>query len=40
MADILFSVIPGRRLSAGPGIQMQARRVSLDSGFALSRAPE
>ena len=30
-------VIPGRRLSAGPGIQMLARCSFLDSGFACSR---
>ena len=34
-------VIPGRRVSAGPGIQLQARRLFLDSGFAaFGRAPE
>jgi hypothetical protein len=34
-------VIPGRRVSAGPGIQMQARRSFMDSGFAaFDRAPE
>jgi hypothetical protein len=30
-------VIPGRRVSAGPGIQMLARCWFLDSGFACSR---
>jgi hypothetical protein len=31
----------GRRASAGPGIQMQARHLFLDSGFAaFGRAPE
>jgi len=30
-------VIPGRRFSAGPGIQTRIRRVALDSGFAASR---
>jgi len=36
-----FAVIPGRRVSAGPGIQMQARSSFLDSGFAaFGRAPE
>ena len=30
-----------RRVSAGPGIQMQARSLFLDSGFAaFDRAPE
>ncbi len=32
-------VIPGRRASAGPGIQTQARSVFLDSGFAHSARP-
>ena len=32
-------VIPGRRANAGPEIQMQARSVFLDSGFALSARP-
>jgi hypothetical protein len=32
-------VIPGRRASAGPGIQIQALCVLLDSGFALSARP-
>ena len=32
-------VIPGRRASAGPGIQIQALCVFLDSGFALSARP-
>ena len=32
-------VIPGRRANAGPGIQMQARSVFLDFGFALSARP-
>jgi hypothetical protein len=39
MADILILVIPGRRASAGPGIQMRARRLDLDSGFAPSARP-
>jgi hypothetical protein len=33
------SVIPGRRVSGEPGIQ-RAPRLGLDSGFALTRAPE
>ena len=32
-------VIPGRRANTGPEIQMQARSVFLDSGFALSARP-
>jgi len=35
------SVIPGRHVSAGPGIQMHGLRMFLDSGFArVARAPE
>jgi hypothetical protein len=35
------TVIPGRRFSAGPGIQMHILCVFLDSGFAsVARAPE
>jgi len=34
-------VIPGRAVRRGPGIQMQARPMLLDSGFAnFVRAPE
>jgi hypothetical protein len=34
-------VIPGRAEGRGPGIQMQALRPFLDSGFAVcDRAPE
>jgi hypothetical protein len=37
----LHRVIPGRRISAGPGIQMQLPILALDSGFARrARAPE
>jgi hypothetical protein len=37
----LEAVIPGRRVSAEPGIQMRVRNLSLDSGFArFVRAPE
>jgi hypothetical protein len=35
----LSPVIPGRRVSAGPGIQMQAQSFVLDSGFTLSARP-
>ncbi|HZP32685.1 MAG TPA: hypothetical protein VFB23_04905 [Candidatus Acidoferrales bacterium] len=35
----LHFVIPGRRASGEPGIQMQAQPVDLDSGFALSARP-
>jgi hypothetical protein len=38
---IFIPVIPGRRDSAGPGIQTFSRWVSLDSGLAsAARAPE
>ena len=33
-AAIALIVIPGRRFSAGPGIQMQSLSLLLDSGFA------
>jgi hypothetical protein len=33
------AVIPGHRISGEPGIQ-RASQVLLDSGFALTRAPE
>jgi hypothetical protein len=34
MASLYLFVIPGRRASAGPGIQMQSLNVFLGSGFA------
>jgi hypothetical protein len=41
LGDEDLAVIPGRRVSAGPGIQMLAPRFVLDSGFtAFGRAPE
>jgi len=37
----LSVVIPGRRGSAEPGIQMHVQHLELDSGFAsFARAPE
>ena len=36
-----FFVVPGRRVSAGPGIQHHVSQLRLDFGFARSaRAPE
>ena len=40
MANHFFLVIPGRRVSAGPGIHSPQRR-GMDSGLAaFGRAPE
>jgi len=36
---MMVLVIPGRRFSAGPGIQMQSLSAPLDSGFASVTRP-